>query len=123
MGKGHDERLVYGVQLTAYDFLTLANDNPHHLKAYDDLSSCAVCCAATAVYQRIIGADFAHEKLLYVDASLYLQNIGHSSSTQLFQPCFDKLLQKFGKINHGKLNAKQLAQFTHQFNTQCVSSN
>ena len=118
--QGASEQLVYKVQLTPYDLLLLAKDNPHHLKAYNDLSACAVCCIGTAIYQRNIGSDFKHEKLLYVDVSLYLKNVGQTPSTQKYQACFDKLLKKFGQKNHGRLDALQLSSFAHQFNVQCV---
>ena len=120
VGKGQHERLVYSVQLTAYDYLTLANDNPHHIKAYDDLAACAVCCAGRAVYERSIGPDFANEKLLYVDASLYLKDITTASSNSRYQACFNNVLVNYGKKNKGKLTAKQLTQFTKQFNEQCI---
>lgn len=119
-GTGDNEYLVYGVQLTPYDVLMLTKDNPFKLKAYDDLSACALCCVGTAVFQRHIGADFSQEKLLYVDVSTYLQNIA-SSSPQHYQACFDRLLSKYGKKNNGKLDAQQLLLFTHEFNAQCLS--
>ena len=92
VGTGTSDRIIYKIHLTPYDFFTRTHDNPHHLKAYEDLSACAVCCAATAVYQRHIGADFADEKLLYVDVSDYLKNIIHSQLPQTDQGCFDTLL-------------------------------
>ena len=120
VGEGAQAQLVYGVRLTAYDFLILANDNPHHVKAYDELSSCAVCCVATAMFQRHIGSDFDQEKLLYVDARDYLKNAGQPSSSPTYQACFDKLLLEFGQKNKGKFDAMQLSLFTHQFNAKCV---
>jgi hypothetical protein len=81
-GTSTNERLVYSVNLTPYDFLTLTHDNPHHLKAYKDLSACAACCAAHAVYQRSVGVNFSNEKLLYIDVSHYLQNITPTKTTQ-----------------------------------------
>lgn len=120
--KRKGEHLVYSVRLTAYDYLTLAQDNPHHLKAYDDLSSCAVCCAGIAVYQRDIVSNFANEKLLYIDASNYLKDIDNASPSQPYQACFDKVLKQYAQKNNGKLNAKQLSLFTHQFNTKCVKN-
>ena len=122
VGDGANQRLVYSVNLTAYDFLTLSNDNPHHLKAYDDLAACAVCCAATAGYQRDIGpTELAHETLLYVDSGVYSKGAGHSASEPKYQACFDKLLTTYGQKNHGKIDSKQLALFVHQFNQQCVT--
>lgn len=119
-GQGRQQRLVYGVQLTAYDFLILAHDNPHHLKAYDELSSCAVCCAGTAVFQRPIGAEFDQEKLLYIKMPDDSKNIGQPSAPPTYQACFDKLISSFAQKNKGKLDVLQLSRFTHQFNTQCV---
>lgn len=123
VGKGANERVVYSVSITPYDFLTLSDDNPYSVKAYDDLSACAVCCAGKAVYERSIGKNFANEKLLYVDVSTYLQNIGHSQASQPDQICFDKVLAVYGHKNHGKLDPKQLSLFTHEFNKTCVRHN
>jgi len=119
-GKGASEHLVYSVRLTAFDFLPLANDNPYKVNAYDDLASCAICCAGVAVFQRHIGTNFKHEKLLYVDVSDHVNDLDHSASQPKYQGCFDKLLKEYASKNNGKLDAKQLSRFTHQFNTQCV---
>lgn len=115
------DHLTYGVQLTPYDVLTLAHDNPHQLKAYDDLSACATCCVGKAVYQRVIGHDVADEKLVYLDVSTYLQPADRSSSTQKYQACFDKLMKEDAIKNKGKLDFKKILRFTHQFNAQCIS--
>lgn len=120
VGNGAKARLIYSVQLTGYDYLLLAKDNPHHVKPYDDLAACAACCAGQAVYERKIGPNFAKEKLLYVDASLYLKDIENATSNSRYQACFNKVLAEYGKKNNGKLTAPQLVQFTKQFNKECV---
>ncbi|MCP0914216.1 MULTISPECIES: PI-PLC domain-containing protein [Legionella] len=113
--------LVYGVNLTAFDFLDLANDNPHHLEAYADLDACAACCKASAIMQRSLDENFAKEKLLYVDLSSYAANAEEASSDIKYQACFDSLFNEYVKKNNSRLNPQALAQFTQRFNTQCVS--
>ena len=120
VSKGTHQRLIYSVNLTAYDFLILANTNPHKLKPYEDLSACATCCVAKAVFQRSIGPHFMNEKLLYVDSSTSPQSSGLLPSEPKYQACFDQLLKDYGQKNHEKLDAKQLALFKHQFDAQCI---
>jgi len=112
--------LRYRLKLTSYDFLTLAHQNPHHLKAFTDLADCAVCCKATAVYQRTIGADFLNEKLRYVDLAAFPQEEIASTEPQSYQVCFDRLLQTYIKNTQSKLNFKQLVGFMKKFNTSCA---
>ncbi|WP_133130283.1 hypothetical protein [Legionella yabuuchiae] len=113
--------LVYSINLTPYDFLTLANDNPHQVKAYDELSACAACCVATAVYERSIGPEFDKETLLNINLNAQ-QDVddGESNFGPKYQGCFDKLLQTYHKQFNGKLQPDELKQFTHAFNQQCV---
>ena len=120
VGKGELAHLVYSVYLTPYDFLSVAKDNPNHVKAYDDLAACAVCCAGKAVFERHIGPDFEHKILVDVDVSAYVKDLKNMSHTELYQACFNHVL--LGQVNQhdAKLNAKELLHFTHEFNTQCV---
>ncbi len=112
--------LVYSSKLTAYDFLKMTHNNPHHLKAYDDLDDCAICCKATAVFQRDIGANFSHEKLLYVDLAAFPQDAAQTPAPQKYQACFDKLFNQYIKQGKTKLDRKQLDHFIRQFNQQCI---
>lgn len=118
--KGSQEYLVYSAHITAYDFLTLTNDNPHRLKPYSDLSACAACCAATALFQRPINNQFMHESLLQVDLNTKLNKATNSSPSARYQACFNKLLQQHAKKNHGKLNKEQLSRFMLRFNAKCA---
>ncbi len=114
------DNLIYRVNLTAFDVLMFGHDNPHGLKAYDDLGSCAICCVARAVYLRHLGSDFSNEKLLHVDLIPNTKREGQSPYEPRYQTCFDDLLRKYGRKNNNKLDDKQLVRFAHQFNMQCV---
>lgn len=115
------ELIQYRVNLTAFDFLALTQDNPYSLKPYDDLDSCAVCCIATAVYQRPLNEHFSNEEFKFIDLTKYLKDISASeqSSPLKYQACFNQLLLKTAQKYH-HLDQEALLQFTHQFNETCV---
>lgn len=118
-GKTHD-KLEYSVNLTSYDFLMLAEDNPHGLEAYTDLASCAACCQATAVFERPINENFANETLLYVDLNAYPLSEDNSEGSVTYQTCFDTLLAEYKEKYKAKLTPETLKQFTNAFNARCV---
>lgn len=117
-----NDRLVYSINITAFDFLDLAQNNPHGLSAYDDLDSCAACCLATAVFERPINPKLGDAKLLYVDLAAYPQETNHvdEANGAKYQACFDKLLAQYKKPYNGKLDPRALAEFTKAFNKTCV---
>jgi hypothetical protein len=53
--------VTYTINITPYDFFTLTGDNPHHLRAYDDLPACAACCAAKAVFSRPLDKNYGKQ--------------------------------------------------------------
>ena len=114
------EHLIYSSKLTAYDFLKMAHNNPHHLKAYDDLDDCAICCKATAVFHRDMGTNFTHEKLLHIDLAAFPQDTTNTPAPQKYQACFDKLFKQYIKRGKTKLDKKQLASFMREFNQKCT---
>lgn len=114
------EHLIYTSKLTAYDFLKMADNNPYHLKAFDDLDDCAICCKATAVFERAMGANFTHETLLYINLSAFPQDTINPPAPQKYQACFDTLVRQYIKQGKTKLNRKQFIQFTHEFNQRCI---
>jgi hypothetical protein len=112
--------LLYNVKLTSYELVALAHDNMQHVKAYDDLEDCAICCKATATFRRDVGANFAHEQLRYVDLAAFPQDKVESSSPQKYQVCFDKLFRTYLQEGRTKLNQQQLIQFAKRFNGTCI---
>ncbi len=120
-GTQHPQYLEYGIRLTPYALLTLSRDNPHHLKAYDDLADCAICCIATARVERPLDPNFSKvEHLLYIQTQQDLLNESPATPAPKYQACFNQLLKQHSQKNHGKFDEKQLALFTHEFNAQCV---
>lgn len=112
-----NHHLTYSVSVTPFDFLTLAHDNPHHLKAYNDLLSCAACCAGKAVYARS-DDDFNKEKLLYLNFAGYALSGWNGSPAQV---CLDKLIDDYIKQGITRFDEKQLLAFTQQYNRVCFN--
>jgi hypothetical protein len=112
-----DGNLLYNQRISPYDFLTLANDNPHGLKPGKDLKN----------NNRMGIAVFEDGKLVNVGLSPYGVELAEASQSP-YQMCFDKLYMK--QIGEGEgtegafgsmfLNPDQLTGFTHAFNKQCV---
>ena len=98
----------------------MAQDNPSHVKAYDELAACAVCCSGKALFERPMGPDVEHKTLLEVDVSGYVKDLGNASHTELYQACFNKILLEQVNKDKAKLTVKALLTFTHEFNTRCV---
>lgn len=117
--KHQNNKLTYSVNLTAYDFLELANDNPYHLNAYNDLNACAACCAAGAVFERDLNQHFNQEKLVYVDLNAYPTD-NEVVSNQPYQLCFNQLIKAYKSKNKQHLDPAGLAKFTTEFNQTCV---
>lgn len=111
-----DGHLNFSVNLTAYDFIALTNQNVHHVQAYDDLAACATCCAAKAVYDMNSNATL---KLIYIDMGEN-KNPEEMSTQGKYQLCFNNLFTQY--VTHGKtkLNEAQLKQFVTEFNGKCV---
>lgn len=115
--KERNHHLFFSVNITAYDFLTLANDNPHHLKAYDDLETCAACCAAKAFYE----VDSALKPQLNgVDLGAYAIDPAEMASHSRYQACFNTLLASHVKQGESRLNVAKLRQLVQEFNKTCV---
>lgn len=108
--------LIYGQKQTSYDFLSLSHRNPHHLKPYDDLADCAVCCKAVAVFQRDLRGDIHKETLQYVDLAAFPQEPVDTSQPKTIQMCFDRLVQKYVTRGQSRLEDKQWIGFVKEMN-------
>ncbi len=112
-----NNKLTYTVNITAFDFLEIAKDNPNNLQAYRDLESCAACCKATAIFERDL-AKFEDEKLSYIDLDAYA--LDSSSRQGKYQTCFDELMAKYKTAGKSHLTLNDLKEFTREFNDTCV---
>jgi len=112
----NNNKLLFGMNLTAYDLVALSNKAQKSLKAYDDIAACAICCVAMARYE--VSAE-SYPTLLYVDINP-VKSIKEMPNQGVRQSCFNKLL--FSYINDGvtRLNNEQLSQFADKFNKLCV---
>lgn len=115
---GKNASLTYNVNITPADYLALANDNPHKVKAYDELDACAACCAGSAVFTAPLSGNTVKAKLSYVDIGEKQDDNG--SSSLKYQACFDNLLNDYRKKGMTHLSMQQLKEFTKAFNKTCV---
>lgn len=110
----HGKQLDFDVNLTPFDLLALTNQNPHQLKAYDDLAACAACCAGAATYR--INSDLT-PKLMFV--TLDAATPEEMSTQGKYQVCFNNILAQYIKSGKTKLNESQLSQLNKEFNDKC----
>lgn len=114
--KKEGDHLIFSANLTASDFLAIINQNPHHLKAYDDLAACAICCTGKAFYDVIPNSL---PKLNYIDLGT-TNNIEEMPSQGKYQSCFNKLIARYVSSGKNKLNEFQLKTLITEFNEKCV---
>ena|SRR3990167_1064033 len=115
--KERNQHLLFSVNITAYDFLTLTNDNPHQLKAYDDLAACATCCVANAFYE--VDSSLI-PKLNGVDLGSDADDPTKMVSQGRYQGCFNTLLAAHVLRGESTLNPAKLSQLVKEFNGKCV---
>jgi len=111
-----NHHLNFAVSMTAFDILELSGQNPHKLKAYDDLAACAVCCAANAHY------DLDNQSKLtlqYVELN-DVNDPKEMSDQGKYQACFNNLFATYVSKGQRKLDQAQLQQFAKAFNESCV---
>lgn len=111
--------LIVTTHITAYDLLSLSSENPHHIKAYDDLAACAACCVGKATYE--IAGDLKPQfKFVIIprstspNASMPLQG--------KYQACFNQLLSHYTTKGKTKLDQSMLNDLAKKFNSTCITS-
>lgn len=120
--------LTYSIYITPADFLNITNQNPHNLRAYDDLDACAICCTAVATYETDLTSMKLNEKLVSVELGVDSYNPKPSPASkfqdandkQSYQACFDKLIKSYTDVGNSKLTAEEFKQFMTLFNTKCA---
>lgn len=117
--KQSDKGLQIKVNLTPFDYIEIAKQNPHQLKAYDDLASCAACCAGAAIYEQDLKQS--HTPVKFVSINLG-EGLAEGNTQGKYQVCFNKLVEEYKKNGKQVMNPDQLTEFANQFNKQCVSS-
>ncbi len=110
-----DQLLTYRVNLTAFDYLDLVNQNPHQLAAYDDLGACATCCQGAAVYELDLNKD-TEQKLAYVD----IGDVDQAGMQGKYHGCFNNVIDAYRKQGKLKLDLSAVQELVKTFNTQCV---
>lgn len=117
--QSNKHEITYRVNITPFDILTLTNDNPHHLKAYDDLVSCAVCCAGTVHLSRPLSGDFEKENIISIDLTGYSLDEGGYGNDKPYQNCFNSLVTKYKSKNKTVFTIAELKIFVREFNKNC----
>lgn len=115
-----ENAVQYRVNITPFDFIVLANDNPNHLKAYDDLTSCAACCAGTVLHSRPLN-HIVDESTQSIDFSHYVSEEADNPNETSYQRCFSRLIRSYQQKNRTVLNLDELKAFVHLFNQKCVT--
>ena len=106
--------LSYEQEITPFDFLTLADDNPHDLKAYKSLEASAASCFGTARY--------AADKLVSVRLKPDAADEKGWTEQYRYQRCFNRLYREYIVQGKNELSPALLKEFTHVFNKQCVEA-
>ena len=118
--KQDTQQITYRAHITPFDFLTLANENPHKLQAYHDLEACAACCAGTVLISRPLNMNFSTATIVSVDFSHYSLNEGEATRKKPYQGCFNSLIATYKAKHETVLTLAELKIFVRQFNQQCV---
>lgn len=117
--KKETKQITYRAHITPFDFLTITNENPHKLKAYEDLEACAACCAGSILIARSLDKNFSKATILSIDFSHYSLEPGTTNS-RTYQSCFNSLITTY-KIKHKTvLTLDELKILVQQFNKKCV---
>lgn len=111
-------KLIYTVNMTPYDFLALAKQNPHNLTAYQDLAACAACCVATATFVRDLAIEGSQAKLISVRLNEDYSGFAQANASNA-QACFDELVDEYIDTEKRNLTPEQLKQFVTEFNQRC----
>lgn len=116
-----ENKVVYAVKITPFDFISLSNDNPNSITAYDDLDACAACCLGVAVFSRDFN-DINQEKLNYIDLTGVSISVDDANSVNgvKYQQCFNQVLLNVIKEKGHKLDQQTLKQFVKTFNQTCI---
>lgn len=112
--------LSFSINLTAADYLTIAGQNPHHLKAYDDLAACAACCEGVVNYKVDNLTQLSQPTLVSVDLGSD-KIVPDKNSQGTYQFCFDQLLTTY-QAKQQVMTPEVLKQFVQAFNQQCVNN-
>lgn len=118
--KVQKNRLIYEINITAFDFFLLTHNNPHQLKAYDDIEACAACCLGTAILVRELTTNKPKERLESVDFSHYQPIKNAFQEERQPQRCFDRLIHQYQERGKLSFNEHELEAWVNQFNQECI---
>lgn len=120
--KKNAHEISYDINITPFDLFTISHDNLHHIKAYDDLVACAVCCAGKMHVSRSLRSHFEKEQIKFIDLSSYSLDAGGYGDDKPYQLCFNSLINRYKSINKLIFTPQELSRFISEFNNKCVTS-
>ncbi|MBL7479129.1 hypothetical protein [Legionella bononiensis] len=117
--------LSFSSNITPGDFLSISNNNPKKLQAYDDLDACAACCVATALYKTDLQQDSTQATLTSIQFANDPDTLSElkSNDSTGYQACFNQLVLHYIAKNKTTLTVKELGTFMSEFNTNCTQHN
>lgn len=107
-----DNKLIYSLNITPYDYIDISQVRFSDLKAYDDLAACAACCQGTANFE----SDFEKENFVSINIG---EEIDQTQGVQ--QECFNKILKEKKLQGKQTLSPQELKEFVEQFKTTCLN--
>lgn len=113
--------LSYSTHITPFDLFDLAKDDPHKVKAYDNLSDCAVCCEASVNYEADPSLPISEAKIVSIDLGkdTIVPNRDRPGD---FQFCFDSVIADYQKAGKRIISLDQLKELVKTFNKRCFSN-
>lgn len=113
--------LSFSIHITAYDLLTLTQQNPNHLRAYDDLDACASCCIGVATYDLNLVNKKEKMKLVSVtfDKGIDL-TLANNNTNDNHQSCLNQLIGASIKSGKRSFSPKELNSLINKFNHLCT---
>ncbi|KTD32263.1 hypothetical protein Lmor_2201 [Legionella moravica] len=116
--------ITFTSNITPGDFLSISNNNPEQLQAYDDLDACAACCVATASYTTDLQKDSTKATLTSIQFSKDPETLSDLKSPEHtgYQACFNKLVLSYITKDKTTLSVQELGTFMNEFNSKCTQA-
>jgi len=114
--------LSFQQNITPFDLLEVADNNTHHIKAYDDLAACAACCLGVVNYK--FDLNHLQDNPAFSSVQLNETNPDEANTQGKYQACFNKTSSDYftqtHKKSHDLLAMPELKKLTALFNQHCV---
>ncbi len=116
---GKNQTLSYSVNITPFDFISLADKKIPGVEAYDGLAACAACCVGKLFYE--ISATLK-PKLTSIVLGKTTQPVDLPDQGS-YQACFNTLYISYISKNEVLFNQEKINEFANRFYKTCVKPN